>query len=1746
MTETATRKVIFGGEKQPKKTSSTEFKRSLAIVIGIDCYSNGIPPLTTAVNDASRLARILETQHGYSVTLLAEDVTKSRLEAVFKEQKNNLSENDRLLFYFAGHGVALDCDKGPEGYLIPQDADQKDEKTFWKMTELHKALEALSCRHLLAILDCCFAGAFRWSSKRDFQPLPSVMHRERYERFLRSSAWQVVTSAAHNQKALDVLCGNVVGERGHGFAQKESQSHSPFALSLFEALKGAADLQNDGVVTATELYIYLRDQVEVNAEQLASHQQTPGLWPLNKHRHGEFIFLVPGGKVDLPPAPDLTEKNNPYKGLSPYEADDSKLFFGRTALVNKLKRRVEKLPFTVVLGASGTGKSSLVKAGLIPSLKSTAAEQNQEVCWRILPVMRPDVAPLAVLRSLLIKELPGVRPERKEGAAPAGLIGQWSKKNPGRKLLLVIDQFEELITLCRQEQDRQDFVRELRQALAEHGDVLRIVLTLRSDFQAQIAQNYLKDWWQEENRFIVPPMTQNELREVIEQPASVMVLYFEPHALIDRLINEVIQTPGALPLLSFTLSELYLRYVARRKDVEQEEGDRALTEADYEEIGGVIGSLRRRIDQEYESLDDAHKATMRRILLRMVAFEGGGLTRRRVPKRELKYPDAEENKRVDRVVAQLSQARLIVEGSSEKAGGGLEEDVEPAHDALIVAWDKLLQWQKDEAENMLLHRQLTRAAADWEDSAGAKDRDGLLWDSSPRLLRAQEILEQKWSRSRAVPTAGQKSFRGLRQFWKVLFPTFKHLEQHIWLNRVETDFVRRSVEKKRNWTRGVSASITGAFVVLGAITLIAWWQREKAVLKEREARYQLSTTYRNTGFSDRYKQIQNPVKALHYLSKAAEGFAPIDRLNYKNILLSLKFLQNGLILHRIISHNKAITGSRFNKEGNLILTWGEDGIAQLWDSATGKRVIKPMKHIADSNILGAIFSGDESCILTWGADGTAKVWNSSTGDSLPFALKHESIDTARPLESKTINGAAYTSNGSKILTWSSDHTARLWDSKTGESLAEFKHQDNVIGSMFNNEENKILTWSFDGTARLWDISTGKLIFSLNHDNWVYGAMFDQDRILTWGFNGKVRIWNSNTGKEIILSSPIDQSSSILNVWLNSDASQIWTRGDDGSESKVRIWDSKTGKQLVPEFTHDLAVIGAKFNSDQSQLLTWSRDGKVRTWDTKDEKGLTKITLEHKGQHEMGQTGEAFMGATFNSNDRFILTWSKDGTARIWNSDTGQQLYQDMTHSRGINGSALNRKENKIATWSDDGTARIWNTKFDNAFILWNKKSVIGAKFNNDGTHVLTWSQNGMVSILNSSNGDLLFPEIKMTGIVDKAIFSVDESMILAWDSEGKGGVWDSKTGIFLASLTGHTDKILGVKLSHDGQRILTWSSDYTARIWDINTGKEFSLQMKHDGLIYGAAFNPDETKILTWSTDKTLKLWDSITGNQVSRMIRHTGGVDGAIINNIGDCILTWSSDNTVRLWNSTTFKEEKIITNDSQISGANFSSDDSYVFIWTHDGRGYVFDIKNGKKSSSIIDEDYYVGTINGSKFNSDASRILTWKSDGTARLWDAHSGEPLTTSLKHDDKFVQGAEFNSDENQILTWTSGNSVRIWDATTGEPLTPVLEHYDSIKGAEFDAKSNRIITFTHDGTLRLWDISIDTDWPTDKLVLKTEVETGTILDETGELKVLGEYEWQSKKCEYDKIQYQFHPEQISKEEWQASQSICKRIKSEAQ
>ncbi|MBP5975970.1 caspase family protein [Brasilonema sp. CT11] len=758
--------------------SQNRFQQNFAIIIGINNYVNDIPVLKTAAPDASQLAQIMREQHTYLkdkyqeenkykvLLLLNEHVTLTKLRQLIEDFKNKkisldnekvtVTENDRVLFYFAGHGIAdnaMDNEDGPVGYLIPQDATD-DKSTYLPMQELHDALNALPCRHMLAILDCCFAGAFRWASlKRDIVPKVTV-YKERYDRFISDAAWQVITSAADNQKALDSL-----GQRGK--VMDGDEVHSPFAKALFDALRGGvnkgADFNKDGIITATELYSYLRDNVEILTENNYK-RQTPGFCQLKKHDKGEFIFLLPNFERDqLKDAPPLNKENNSYKGLESYNEEDSDLFFGRKKEIDKLYEKVvnNKKRLTLVLGASGTGKSSLVKAGLIPKLR-------KDETWSLLPTFRPGKSPFKSLNKALKLVNQPLIPTSSDSTFSDLLIlseekfANWFKNNPKAKLMVVIDQFEELITLCKSEK-REQFEKIIKNLLAKYSDKIHVVITLGLDFEAQFQTSVLKDFWNDDTRFVVPPMTQDDLREVIEKPASKKVLYFDPPSLVDELINEVVQMPGALPLLSFTLSELYLKYSGDRT-----RDNRALTENDYKELGGVFGSITKRANEEYERLvgeNPAYEKTVRWVMLRMISLQGVELARRQVLESELVYPSQEQNARVETVIQRFSEARLIVKGCNFQD----KPYVEPAHDALVQKWDKMLKWKNEHFQDLLLQRNLDAHVSDWKNNE--KSKEGL-WDEHDHLPLLKQLLEDK-------------------------------NQAKNWLNDQETEFVNKSIEEKR-------------------------------------------------------------------------------------------------------------------------------------------------------------------------------------------------------------------------------------------------------------------------------------------------------------------------------------------------------------------------------------------------------------------------------------------------------------------------------------------------------------------------------------------------------------------------------------------------------------------------------------------------------------------------------------------------------------------------------------------------------------------------------------------------------------------------------------------------------------------------------------------------------------------------------------------------------------------------------------
>ncbi|HEY9641481.1 MAG TPA: caspase family protein, partial [Coleofasciculaceae cyanobacterium] len=270
---------------------TSEFRLNLAVVIGINDYQNGIPALGTARQDAEAIAKILERDYHYQVHLMTESQATSEnlmrwLETELPEMLATANPS-RFLFYFAGHGIALNGDDGPEGYLILHNSRLGEVSTYLPMSQVYNALIQLSCRHFLGILDCCFAGAFRWASTRKLVPIElGTIHKERFDRFIQDPAWQVITSAAYDQTALDNF--DLKDDRG------QTDGHSPFAAILIDALQGKADAYppaepgqpaGDGVITATELYLYLRDRLEAETDA-HSIRQTPGICPLKKHDKG--------------------------------------------------------------------------------------------------------------------------------------------------------------------------------------------------------------------------------------------------------------------------------------------------------------------------------------------------------------------------------------------------------------------------------------------------------------------------------------------------------------------------------------------------------------------------------------------------------------------------------------------------------------------------------------------------------------------------------------------------------------------------------------------------------------------------------------------------------------------------------------------------------------------------------------------------------------------------------------------------------------------------------------------------------------------------------------------------------------------------------------------------------------------------------------------------------------------------------------------------------------------------------------------------------------------------------------------------------------------------------------------------------------------------------------------------------------------------------------------------------------------
>jgi WD40 repeat protein len=1416
--------------------SRYDFKRNLAVIIGINEYSNGIPPLTTPVADAEKLANILQQTYKYQVkTLLDSQATLSGLKALLADFKNKrfpvddttveVQESDRILFYFAGHGIVptdeLEDNSECRGYLIPTDAKTENilqsQDLLLSMQELHDALIELPCRHMLVILDCCFAGAFRSSSYRNATPVRKV-YKQRYDRFISEEAWQVITSAAYNQKALDFF--GFFGKR----ESDETQDHSPFADALFEALEGDADTtfkRGDGIITATEIYSYVRDKIEPMTDERNS-RQTPTLFPLQKHDKGEYIFLLPHfNRENLEDAPVLKLDNNPYQGLKSYEEKHSSLFFGRDEPIKQLYDRLRDRhhQLTVVLGVSGSGKSSLVKAGLIPCLQN-----HHEQEFFILPTIRPTRSPFKALAEAILRNAYPDEVERRQEIALLktklqeapnqfiDLIQQYNQVEDNTKYLLVVDQFQELLTMCKLEAKRESFLNFLAQALAADSR-LYIVLTLRSDFESHFTDSPLKPYWNA-GRFEVKTMKSYELRQAIERPAMEKMLEFEPPTFVDRLIDDVGQMPGALSLLSFTLSELYRKCVVEER--------RTLTQEDYETLGGVIGSLRQRATEEYDKFDSDHQATLRRVMLRMVTIEDGQLARRRVPSWELKYPLETENQRVEKILDHFERVCLIVRG--QDIGG--EPYVEPVHDALVREWDKLETWQQQERENIILQQRLTFAVYDWNKHERAI---GYLWVNDPRLNSLEKLLDS---------------------------------EDGHWLNQQEREFIQTSISiRKQEIEEEIrQQQMFEEYQLTAKLQEQAYLVEQLLSLKQETNGLALAVVTLGQNV-EKLTTILSPVQSS--LRAAVENARERDVLGVGDVSavaispnkqyiaysisdsqrLRLWDFQGNFINGFLVPDCDRIQSIVFSPDSQAIATMSDNFRVHLW-KINGDLICD--FTVPNGHLSSLIFSFDSQIILTstFGIEGKVQLWNLNGNLIQEF-----------PVSQTKINSIAF--NGKYIVTASAGELskAQLWNIN-GNLIKDFLIAEEISSVAFSPNGKYIVTGSASplGKVQLWTYEGEILktfIVGENEknikENGIDSVAFtaDSQKIIcisqckTAKPSFVLRLWN--------LEGYLIQKREYLGNYISvsADAKCVLT-GSRGDLGKVTLWDLQ-GDEIDVLSGHQATVNSVAISGDGKIIVSASDDG-ARLWNFRD-------TIRRSLPHQ-----ETVKLAAISTDGNEIATGTDNGILRLWNSQ-GDLLKELQAYQSTINAIAIYDDSKKIITCGSDDMnfdkIRVWdcfgNLLEERVFegqTSYHRKVAISSGGKtivsiSDVVNIQIWNDQGQLIAENSNSHSAYINAVAISADGKTIVTSSDDDTLGLWNREGKPILDRHISDLYPNS----------VALSADGQYIISGTRDNCVRLWDRQGHLLDSLLPGHKDVVSAVAISQDGLTIVSGSWDGMVRLW---------------------------------------------------------------------------------------------------------------------------------------------------------------------------------------------------------------------------------------------------------------------------------------------------
>ncbi len=1248
---------------------------------------------------------------------------------------------------------------------------------------------------------------------------------------------------------------------------------------------------------------------------------------------------------------------NPFPGLRPFEPDEDYLFFGRELQIDELLRRLRGNRFLAIVGSSGSGKSSLVRAGLIPALYGgymTRAGSS----WRVA-ILRPGNAPIGNLaRALDTPEVLGASGELADinrlilettlRSSAMGLVDcvRQAHLPTADNVLVMVDQFEELFRFkqsCSASRDEAvAFVKLLLAAVQQNTLPIYVILTMRSDFIGSCISFPGLPEAINGSQYLVPRLRRDELQAAIVGPVAVGGGRIAPRLVI-RLLNEVGDDLDQLPVLQHALMRLWDCWR------QQGDGSEPLDLAQYEAIGTLKEALSRHAEEAYQELGEKEQA-IAADLFKALTLQGDNALGIRQP-----APLA-----TICAITRCAPAEIVRVVDCFRAPGRsflmpppdvvLEADtiLDISHESLMRCWERLLQWTGQEARSAWLYRRLA-------------DRAALYEQAEAGLLRNPELqLALQWRQERQPSAAWADRYDP--HFEQTM--AFLEQSQAAWEQELADQALAR--QRKQRQTQRLIVVLACAALITLLFGLYALWQRNLAWENQRIAEQQAGLIHDSYLVNAASVEPDPLVQAL-LLAELDDWHDPVGGAR-----VARGVAEQLLPLNVLKGHDQGVTSASFSPDGSQIATASKDGKVNLW-SADGRGQPRTLDTL-QGPLASTAFSPDGRHLLVTPLEyGSVQVWPTTPGGN-PVNLG----DVAR------LRGAAFSPDGKRVVVAYNDGLAKIWPADgDGKPVLLQGHDWQVLSAVFSPDGRQVVTASRDGTARLWSAADGKPLAVLRgHDGPVLAAGFSPDgrQVVTASADTTARLWSSDgSGQPIVLRAHTDQ---VVSAAFSPNGKRLVTASRDGT---VRLWSINEPGAAVVLGDNQGSVRQTSFSPDGRWVVVVKADEPVRLWSVN---GGQPVVL--RGQVPV-------LSAAFSPDGTRLITTADDGTARIWPLQASEPVVLHG-HRGAVWGATFSPDGQQVVTASQDGTARLWRLAEDSGkaaqVLRGHEQAVWWAEFSPDGRHIVTASFDGTVRLWPTDGDGETVVWRGHSWPAGRAVFSPDGRWVASSSLDNTVRIWPVSGQGQARVLEGHTGWVRAAAFSADSRRLASASDDGTVRLWSVDGSAEPIVLSGHGGRVSSVAFSPDGKSVASAAADNTVRVW-SAAGHGAAPLILlgHDGPIGKVVFSPDGTLVGSASADGTARIWRVDGRGTPVVLrSHQSEVTGIAFSPDSRRVVTASRDGTARVWSADGKGKEMVLRGHD---AAVTSAAFSPDGSHVVTASRDGTARYWRV-TGPALLEHLK------------------------------------------------------------------------------------------------------------------------------------------------------